>query len=91
MQNAQAQQDPVVKMQQQELQIKAQREQREAAKDQAEIQLKQQAQEQKVMMERERLESQERISNLANQTKLVDSAAEMEARRGIVRSSKPAN
>ena len=91
MQNAQAQQDPVVKMQQQELQIKAQREQREAAKDQAEIQLKRQAQEQKVMMERERLESQERISNLANQTKLVDSAAEMEARRGIVRSSKPAN
>ena len=77
-QNIQAQQDPVVQMQQQELQIKAAREQREAAKDAADIQLKQQAQAQKVMLEQERLASNERINNQNNQVKMIDKAAEIQ-------------
>ena len=77
-QNMQAQQDPIVQMQQQELQIKAQREQREAAKDAAEIQLKQQAQQQKVMMEQQRIASMERINNQNNQVKMIDKAAEIQ-------------
>ena len=77
-QNMQAQQDPVVQMQQQELQIKAAREQREAAKDAADIQLKQQAQAQKVMLEQERLASNERINNQNNQVKMIDKAAEIQ-------------
>ena len=77
-QNAQAQQDPVVQMQQAELQIKAQREQREAAKDQAEIQLKQQAQAEKVMLEKERIASQERMNNENNQVKMIDKAADIQ-------------
>ena len=86
-QNMQAQQDPVVQMQQQELQIKAQREQREAAKDAAEIQLKQQAQQQKVMMEQQRIASMERINNQNNQVKLIDKAAEVQrGKDGIPRS-----
>ena len=86
-QNMQAQQDPIVQMQQQELQIKAQREQREAAKDAAEIQLKQQAQQQKVMMEQQRIASMERINNQNNQVKLIDKAAEVQrGKDGIPRS-----
>lgn len=77
-QNMQAQQDPIVQMQQQELQIKAQREQREATKDAAEIQLKQQAQQQKVMMEQQRIASMERINNQNNQVKMIDKAAEIQ-------------
>ena len=77
-QNAQAQQDPVVQMQQAELQIKAQREQREAAKDQADIQLKQQAQAEKVMLEKERIASQERMNNENNQVKMIDKAADIQ-------------
>lgn len=77
-QNAQAQQDPVVQMQQAELQIKAQREQREAAKDQAEIQLRQQAQAEKVMLEKERIASQERMNNENNQVKMIDKAADIQ-------------
>jgi hypothetical protein len=77
-QNAQAQQDPVVQMQQAELQIKAQREQREAAKDQADIQLKQQAQAEKVMLEKERIASQERMNNQNNQVKMIDKAADIQ-------------
>jgi hypothetical protein len=77
-QNMQAQQDPVVQMQQQELQIKAAREQREAAKDAADIQLKQQAQAQKVMLEQERLASNERINNQNNQVKMIDKAADIQ-------------
>jgi len=78
MQNMQAQQDPVVQMQQAELQIKAQREQREAAMDQAEIQLKQQAQAEKVMLEKERIASQERMNNQNNQVKMIDKAADIQ-------------
>jgi hypothetical protein len=77
-QNMQAQQDPVVQMQQAELQLKAQREQREAAKDAADIQLKQQAQMQKVMLEQERIASMERINNQNNQVKMIDKAAEIQ-------------
>ncbi len=77
-QNAQAQQDPVVQMQQAELQIKAQREQREAAKDQADIQLRQQAQAEKVMLEKERIASQERMNNQNNQVKMIDKAADIQ-------------
>ena len=77
-QNAQAQQDPVVQMQQAELQIKAQREQREAAKDQADIQLRQQAQAEKVMLEKERIASQERMNNENNQVKMIDKAADIQ-------------
>jgi len=77
-QNMQAQQDPVVQMQQAELQLKAQREQREAAKDSAELQLKQQAQTQKVMLEQQRIASMERINNQNNQVKMIDKAAEIQ-------------
>ena len=65
-------------MQQAELQLKAQREQREAAKDSAELQLKQQAQTQKVMLEQQRIASMERINNQNNQVKMIDKAAEIQ-------------
>ena len=77
-QNQQVAQDPIVQMQQMELKLKAQKEERQAATDQANLALKQQAQQQQMMMEKERLATQERISNMNNQTKLLDTAAKLE-------------
>ena len=65
-------------MQQMELKLKAQKEERQAATDQANLALKQQAQQQQMMMEKERLATQERISNMNNQTKLLETAAKLE-------------
>ena len=77
-QNQQVAQDPIVQMQQMELKLKAQKEERQAATDQANLALKQQAQQQQMMMEKERLATQERISNMNNQTKLLETAAKLE-------------
>ena len=77
-QNQQVAQDPIVQMQQMELKLKAQKEERQAATDQANIALKQQAQQQQMMIEKERLATQERISNMNNQTKLLETAAKLE-------------
>jgi len=77
-QNQQVAQDPIVQMQQMELKLKAQKEERQAATDQANLALKQQAQQQQMMIEKERLATQERISNMNNQTKLLDTAAKLE-------------
>ena len=77
-QNQQVAQDPIVQMQQMELKLKAQKEERQAATDQANLALKQQAQQQQMMIEKERLATQERISNMNNQTKLLETAAKLE-------------
>lgn len=77
-QNQQVAQDPIVQMQQMELKLKAQKEERQAATDQANLALKQQAQQQQMMIEKERLATQERINNMNNQTKLLETAAKLE-------------
>ena len=69
-QNQQVAQDPIVQMQQMELKLKAQKEERQAATDQANLALKQQAQQQQMIIEKERLATQERINNMNNQTVL---------------------
>ena len=76
-QNQQVAQDPIVQMQQMELKLKAQKEERQAATDQANLALKQQAQQQQMIIEKERLATQERINNINNQTKLIEA-------RGVV-------
>ena len=77
-QNQQVAQDPIVQMQQMELKLKAQKEERQAATDQANLALKQQAQQQQMIIEKERLATQERINNMNNQTKLLETAAKLE-------------
>ena len=77
-QNQQVAQDPIVQMQQMELKLKAQKEERQAATDQANLALKQQAQQQQMIIEKERLATQERINNINNQTKLIETAAKLE-------------
>ena len=62
----QAQQDPIIQMQKQELDLKQAEEQRKAAKDQADIK---EAQE-RLSIERERIASQERIASVQNLVKL---------------------
>jgi hypothetical protein len=86
-QNAALQQDPVVQMQQKELDIKAEREKRELMKDQAEIELKQRAQAEKVELERTRIASLEKMNNENNQTKLIQQAAKMGQENATVRIS----
>ena len=61
----QAQQDPVIQMQAQELQLKQAEEQRKAAKDQADVQ----EAAQRLQIERERIASQERIAMSSLQAK----------------------
>lgn len=81
----QAQQDPLVQMQQAELQIKQQREQREAAKDQADIMLKQQAHQDKVRLEQERIQSTERIAEQNIAAKMIEKAADIDRERSMPR------
>jgi len=76
-----AQQDPVVQMQQAELAIKQAREQREAMKDQAEMQLKAQAQQDKVRLEEQRIASQNAIAEQNIAAKMIDKAVDI--RRGM--------
>lgn len=76
----QAQQDPVVQMQQAELAIKQAREQREAMKDQADIQLRAQAQQDKVRLEEQRIASQNAIAEQNIAAKMIDKAVDI--RRG---------
>jgi hypothetical protein len=61
----QAQQDPLIQMQSQELQLKQAEEQRKAAKDQADVQ----EAAQRLQIERERIASQERIAMSSLQAK----------------------
>jgi hypothetical protein len=73
----QAQQDPVIQMQKQELDIKKAEEQRKAAKDQADIQ---EAQE-RLAIERERIASQERIASVQNLVKLEKDTNDLEIKK----------
>ena len=70
----QAQQDPVIQMQAQELQLKQAEEQRKAAKDQADVQ----EAAQRLQLERERIASQERIATAQIQAKVGKDQAEIE-------------
>jgi len=76
-QAAQQQQDPLVQMQQQELQIKQQEQQRKAQKDQADVALKQQ----QLQIERERIAAQAHTS--ANQQRMdgIKTAAQLMAKK----------
>jgi hypothetical protein len=73
----QAQQDPVIQMQAQELQLKQAEEQRKAAKDQADIQEAQA----RIEIERERIASQERIAGVQNLVKLEKDDREHEIKK----------
>lgn len=75
----QAAQDPVIQMQQAELQIKAAEQQRKAAKDQIDAQLRQQQQQiemgriaAQTMMERERLEADQKMEALKTAAEMRD-------------------
>lgn len=68
-------QDPVIQMQQQELQLKGQEVQRKASKDAADINLKQQQQQ----IERERIASQERIAQENLKADLLKEGSRMES------------
>ena len=75
----QAAQDPVVQMQQAELQIKAAEQQRKAAKDQIDAQLRQQQQQIEIgriaaqtMMERERLQADQKMEALKTAAEMRD-------------------
>jgi hypothetical protein len=70
----QAQQDPVIQMQAQELQLKQAEEQRKAAKDQADVQ----EAAQRLELERERIASQERIAAAQIQAKVGKDQAEIQ-------------
>ena len=73
----QAQQDPVIQMQKQELDLKQAEEQRKAAKDQADIK---EAQE-RLAIERERIASQERIASVQNLVKLEKDSKDNEIKK----------
>ena len=68
----QAQQDPVIQMQKQELDLRQAEEQRKAAKDQADIQESQE----RLAIERERIASQERIASAQIQAKTEKDATD---------------
>ena len=68
-------QDPVIQMQQQELQLKGQEVQRKASKDAADINLKQQQQQ----IERERIASQERIARDSLKADMLKEGARMKS------------
>jgi hypothetical protein len=70
-------QDPVIQMQQQELQLKGQEQQRKAAKDQTDAQLKASQQQ----IERERIAAQERTAAEQRKADLLKEAARLEADR----------
>jgi hypothetical protein len=83
----QAQQDPVIQMQAQELQLKQAEEQRKAAKDQADVQ----EAAQRLQLERERIASQERIAAAQIQAKVGKDQAEIEIKtmQAISQANKP--
>ena len=76
-QAAQQQQDPLVQMQQQELQIKQQEQQRKAQKDQADVALKQQ----QLQIERERIAAQAHTSASQQRMDGVKTAAQLMAKK----------
>ena len=75
-------QDPIIQMQMQELQLKAQEQQRKAQKDQTDAQLKQA----QLLIETERIASQERQSEASIMTKAVaeDEKLKMEQAKAII-------
>jgi len=75
-------QDPIIQMQMQELQLKAQEQQRKAQKDQTDAQLKQA----QLLIETERIASQERQSQASIMTKAVaeDEKLKMEQAKAII-------
>ena len=83
----QAQQDPVIQMQAQEIQLKQAEEQRKAAKDQADAQ----EAAQRLQLERERIASQERIAAAQIQAKVGKDQAEIEIKtmQAISQANKP--
>lgn len=86
---AQAQQqaqDPMIQMAQQELQIKVQKEQREAQKDAADIQLAQQ----RLQLERERIavEAQKEQARLQNKAESDDKKAQIELSKAMMGKAK---
>jgi hypothetical protein len=83
----QAQQDPVIQMQAQELQLKQAEEQRKSAKDQADAQ----EAAQRLQLERERIASQERIAAAQIQAKVGKDQAEIEIKtmQAISQANKP--
>jgi hypothetical protein len=83
----QAQQDPVIQMQAQELQLKQAEEQRKSAKDQADAQ----EAAQRLQLERERIASQERIAAAQIQAKVGKDQAEIEIKtmQAINQANKP--
>jgi hypothetical protein len=84
MQAQQQAQDPLIQMQQAELQLKQQREAREAAKDQADIMLKAKAQQDKVMLEQQRIQSMNQIAEQNIAAKMIDKAADIQHDRSRV-------
>lgn len=84
MQAQQQAQDPLIQMQQEELQLKQQREAREAAKDQADIMLKAKAQKDKVMLEQQRIQSMNQIAEQNIAAKMIDKAADIQHDRSRI-------
>ena len=70
-------QDPIIQMQQQELQLKQQEQQRKAAKDQADNQLDMQ----RLQLEQKRIETQAQTAAAQQKNDLLKSAAQMSATR----------
>jgi hypothetical protein len=81
-------QDPLVQMQQAELALKQQKEQREAQKDQADIMLKAQAQQDKVMLEQQRIQSMNQIAEQNIAAKMIDKAADIQRDQSLARMGK---
>jgi hypothetical protein len=79
-------QDPLIQMQQQELQIKAQKEQREAQKDAADIQLAQQ----RLQLEKERIavEAQKEQARLQNKADTDDKKVQLELTKAMMGKAK---
>jgi len=88
MQAQQQAQDPLIPMQQEELQLKQQREAREAAKDQADIMLKAKAQKDKVMLEQQRIQSMNQIAEQNIAAKMIDKAADIQRDKSLARMGK---
>jgi hypothetical protein len=81
-------QDPLIQMQQAELQLKQQKEQREAQKDQADIMLKAQAQQDKVRLEEARIQSMNQIAEQNIAAKMIDKAADIQRDKSLARMGK---
>jgi len=81
-------QDPLIQMQQAELALKQQKEQREAQKDQADIMLKAQAQQDKVRLEQQRIQSMNQIAEQNIAAKMIDKAADIQRDQSLARMGK---